>query len=142
MKVWETEILLLTLKSSYLANPANFVSPPMIFPEFFCLYLTEPEIFPTNIKPWESVRAFWSYSVRKENTIYCYIIEDNRTLTFHFIIPQCIFVIWCYLPTEFNGSLIIYNRIIRPYYQKHHNRIDGMANSASRLVADAVRKDN
>uniref|UniRef100_A0A2H1X2F7 SFRICE_026127 n=1 Tax=Spodoptera frugiperda TaxID=7108 RepID=A0A2H1X2F7_SPOFR len=29
-----------------------------------------PETFPTNIKPWKSVRAFWSYNVRKENPTY------------------------------------------------------------------------
>ncbi|XP_059056236.1 receptor expression-enhancing protein 5 isoform X1 [Achroia grisella] len=42
---------------------------------------------------------------------------------------KCVFIIWCYLPIEFNGSLIIYHRIIRPYYQKHHGRIDNMAAS-------------
>jgi hypothetical protein len=42
---------------------------------------------------------------------------------------QCIFIIWCYLPTEYNGSLVIYYRVIRPYYQKHHGRIDNIANS-------------
>ncbi|XP_013195129.1 receptor expression-enhancing protein 5 isoform X2 [Amyelois transitella] len=55
---------------------------------------------------------------------------------------KCIFVIWCFLPTDFNGSLIIYHRIIRPYYLKHHDRIDQIASSAHRLVADAVRKNN
>lgn len=33
---------------------------------------------------------------------------------------QCAFLIWCMLPTEQNGSYIIYNRIIRPYFLKHH----------------------
>ncbi|CAH0759742.1 unnamed protein product [Diatraea saccharalis] len=42
---------------------------------------------------------------------------------------KCVFVIWCYLPTDYNGSLVIYYRLIRPYYQKHHERIDNMANS-------------
>uniref|UniRef100_A0A2H1W3S5 SFRICE_026808 n=1 Tax=Spodoptera frugiperda TaxID=7108 RepID=A0A2H1W3S5_SPOFR len=32
--------------------------------------LTEPETFPKNSKPWKSVRTFWSYSARKENTTY------------------------------------------------------------------------
>ncbi|KAI5644672.1 TB2/DP1, HVA22 family domain-containing protein [Phthorimaea operculella] len=51
---------------------------------------------------------------------------------------KCIFVIWCYMPTEYNGSLIIYHRIIRPYYMKHHGRIDEVAGSAQRLVKDVV----
>uniref|UniRef100_A0A2H1VTU3 SFRICE_040550 n=1 Tax=Spodoptera frugiperda TaxID=7108 RepID=A0A2H1VTU3_SPOFR len=42
----------------------------------FVKNLTEPETFPTNVKPWKSVRAFWSYSVRKENSTYFYIIDD------------------------------------------------------------------
>lgn len=65
-----------------LANPANSVLPPMIFPLlnffsciFFAINFTVPETFPTNPKPWKSVRAFWSYSVRKENLIYFYIIR-------------------------------------------------------------------
>uniref|UniRef100_A0A2H1WLA7 SFRICE_028064 n=1 Tax=Spodoptera frugiperda TaxID=7108 RepID=A0A2H1WLA7_SPOFR len=37
--------------------------------------VAEPETFPTNAKPWKSVRAFWSYSVRKENPTYFYIID-------------------------------------------------------------------
>ncbi|XP_026316004.1 receptor expression-enhancing protein 5 isoform X2 [Hyposmocoma kahamanoa] len=55
---------------------------------------------------------------------------------------KCIFIIWCYLPTDYNGSLIIYHRLIRPYYLKNHGRIDDIANSATRLVADVVRKNN
>ncbi|KAJ8708665.1 hypothetical protein PYW08_010047 [Mythimna loreyi] len=51
---------------------------------------------------------------------------------------KCIFIIWCFMPYEYNGSLVIYNRIIRPYYQKHHDRIDDMAHTAGRLVADVI----
>uniref|UniRef100_A0A2H1VS59 SFRICE_013839 n=1 Tax=Spodoptera frugiperda TaxID=7108 RepID=A0A2H1VS59_SPOFR len=47
---------------------------------FFATNLTEPETFPTNAKPRNSVRVFWSYSVRKENPTYFYIIDiiDNK----------------------------------------------------------------
>lgn len=54
---------------------------------------------------------------------------------------KCIFVVWCFLPSDYNGSLILYHRIIRPYYQKHHSRIDNMANSATRAVTDAIVKN-
>ncbi|XP_014371443.2 receptor expression-enhancing protein 5 isoform X2 [Papilio machaon] len=54
---------------------------------------------------------------------------------------KCIFIIWCYLPTDFNGSLIIYHRILRPYYQKHHHKIDDLANSANRFVSEVVGKN-
>uniref|UniRef100_A0A2H1VLB6 SFRICE_026078 n=1 Tax=Spodoptera frugiperda TaxID=7108 RepID=A0A2H1VLB6_SPOFR len=68
-----------------LANQANSVSPPIslssgfflkFFLFFFAINLTEPVTFPTNAKPWKSVRAFWSYSVRKENPTYFYIIDS------------------------------------------------------------------
>lgn len=38
------------------------------------------------------------------------------------------------MPTEFNGSLVIYHRIIRPYYMKHHDRIDTIASSGKKYI--------
>ncbi|XP_063372024.1 receptor expression-enhancing protein 5 isoform X1 [Cydia amplana] len=52
---------------------------------------------------------------------------------------KCIFIIWCYLPGELNGSLVLYHRIIRPYYQKHHSQIDA---AASAELQDIVRNLN
>uniref|UniRef100_A0A2H1WI42 SFRICE_018145 n=1 Tax=Spodoptera frugiperda TaxID=7108 RepID=A0A2H1WI42_SPOFR len=46
-----------------------------IFLNFLAINLTEPENFPKNAKSWKSVRAFWSYSARKENPTYFYIID-------------------------------------------------------------------
>nr|CAI5839518.1 unnamed protein product [Callosobruchus analis] len=36
----------------------------------------------------------------------------------------CVFLIWLMIPTEFNGSLLLYNKIIKPYFLKHHKTID------------------
>ncbi|KAL5287848.1 REEP5 family protein [Megaselia abdita] len=33
---------------------------------------------------------------------------------------KCIFLIWCMLPIDNNGSVIIYHRLVRPYFLKHH----------------------
>ncbi|XP_063631393.1 receptor expression-enhancing protein 5 isoform X2 [Cydia splendana] len=53
---------------------------------------------------------------------------------------KCIFIIWCYLPGELNGSLILYHRIIRPYYQKHHSQIDAAASAVAKAVNKNVDK--
>ncbi|XP_018565635.1 receptor expression-enhancing protein 5-like [Anoplophora glabripennis] len=37
---------------------------------------------------------------------------------------KCLFFVWLMIPTEFNGSLVIYRRIVRPYFLKHHTVID------------------
>lgn len=28
------------------------------------------------------------------------------------------------IPTEFNGSQILYSRFVRPYFLKHHSKVD------------------
>ncbi|XP_017778383.1 PREDICTED: receptor expression-enhancing protein 5-like [Nicrophorus vespilloides] len=33
---------------------------------------------------------------------------------------KCIFMVWLMMPTELNGSIIIYNRIIRPKFLEHN----------------------
>ncbi|XP_044264659.1 receptor expression-enhancing protein 5 [Tribolium madens] len=37
---------------------------------------------------------------------------------------KCVFFVWLMIPTELNGSLILYRRIVRPYFLKHHNAVD------------------
>ncbi|KAG5876199.1 hypothetical protein JTB14_001942 [Gonioctena quinquepunctata] len=37
---------------------------------------------------------------------------------------KCIFMVWLMIPTAFNGSMILYNRIVKPYFIKHHQNID------------------
>lgn len=33
-------------------------------------------------------------------------------------------MVWLMIPTEFNGSLILYRKIVKPYFLKHHKNID------------------
>lgn len=35
---------------------------------------------------------------------------------------KCIFLVFCMAPIPQNGSVLIYNRIIRPYFLKHQGR--------------------
>ncbi|XP_018321442.1 receptor expression-enhancing protein 6 isoform X2 [Agrilus planipennis] len=49
-------------------------------------------------------------------------------------LAKCIFFIWLMLPSDFNGSLIIYTKFIRPYFLKHEGNIDEAISSASKLL--------
>uniref|UniRef100_A0A8D8WAL1 Receptor expression-enhancing protein n=2 Tax=Cacopsylla melanoneura TaxID=428564 RepID=A0A8D8WAL1_9HEMI len=49
---------------------------------------------------------------------------------------KCIFFIWCFAPIENNGSVFIYNRIIRPRFLEHESFI----NSAFTKATDSAVK--
>lgn len=34
------------------------------------------------------------------------------------------------IPTELNGSLILYKKVVRPYFLKHHNSVDDILSKA------------
>lgn len=57
---------------------------------------------------------------------------------------KCLFLIWCMLPIEQNGSKVIYMRVVRPYFLKHHaytdKLIDDVVNKAKGTV-DFLKKD-
>ncbi|KAL1110494.1 hypothetical protein AAG570_008022 [Ranatra chinensis] len=37
---------------------------------------------------------------------------------------KCIFMVWLFLPLDFNGSIFLYNNIIRPKFLKHRSDVD------------------
>ncbi|XP_067001771.1 receptor expression-enhancing protein 5 isoform X2 [Anabrus simplex] len=39
-------------------------------------------------------------------------------------LAKCLFHIWCFVPLESNGSMVIYHRIIRPKFLKHQEQVD------------------
>lgn len=41
-----------------------------------------------------------------------------------FIVFQCIFFVWCFIPIENNGSVILYNKVVRPRFLKHQGNVD------------------
>uniref|UniRef100_A0A0K8TRV3 Receptor expression-enhancing protein n=1 Tax=Tabanus bromius TaxID=304241 RepID=A0A0K8TRV3_TABBR len=59
---------------------------------------------------------------------------------------KCIFLIWCMLPVENNGSVIIYRNIVRPYFVKHHEAadkaLDDLVGKAKEVVGDVLKKAN
>ncbi len=50
---------------------------------------------------------------------------------------QCGFLIWCMMPIANNGSMFIYQRIIRPFVVKHEKTLDAAFDSATQLAKDA-----
>jgi len=53
---------------------------------------------------------------------------------------KCLFLVWLMIPTELNGSLILYKRIVRPYFLKHHNDIDETLTRVKEQVQKVTEK--
>jgi receptor expression-enhancing protein 5/6 len=55
---------------------------------------------------------------------------------------KCLFLVYCFAPMSWNGSLTIYNKLIRPFVLKHQKRIDETLNKAAgaaRTVLDEAQ---
>ncbi|CAH1173750.1 unnamed protein product [Phaedon cochleariae] len=53
---------------------------------------------------------------------------------------KCIFLVWLMIPTDFNGSLILYRRIIKPYFLQHQQSIDDVLNKAKESATKVLEK--
>lgn len=72
----------------------------------------------------------------------CIYLGTNIVLvmTFLFFFPQCAFLVWCMAPTPTNGSVLIYNRIIRPFFLKNEAKIDDVVKNLKDKASDAADK--
>ncbi|KAK1152391.1 receptor expression-enhancing protein 6 isoform X2 [Acipenser oxyrinchus oxyrinchus] len=41
---------------------------------------------------------------------------------------KCLFLLWCMAPVAWNGSQILYNRLVRPFFLKHQASVDSVVN--------------
>ncbi|XP_066259504.1 receptor expression-enhancing protein 5 isoform X2 [Euwallacea similis] len=57
-------------------------------------------------------------------------------------LTKCVFMVWLMIPSDFNGSLAIYNKIVRPYFLKHHNTIDETLNKVKEQVNKVTEKSD
>lgn len=83
----------------------------------------------------------------------CEFFSDLLLSWFPFYwLAKCMFLVWCFLPLSWNGSDVIYNRVIRPAFMKHQKEIDNvmskvtdkvneLADTATKVAADAVKGD-
>ncbi|RXM93788.1 Receptor expression-enhancing protein 6 [Acipenser ruthenus] len=44
---------------------------------------------------------------------------------------KCLFLLWCMAPVAWNGSQILYNRLVRPFFLKHQASVDSVVNELS-----------
>jgi receptor expression-enhancing protein 5/6 len=51
---------------------------------------------------------------------------------------KCLFLMFCMVPTKWNGSLMIYNQIIKPLFLKHQTKIDKGLAKASAIAGEVV----
>lgn len=51
---------------------------------------------------------------------------------------KCLFLLWCMAPISWNGSQIIYTRIVRPVFLKHEATVDHMVNDLSGKAMSAA----
>ena len=49
-------------------------------------------------------------------------------------------MIYCFAPAKWNGSLTIYNRVIRPIVLKYESRIDNILNRAENLAKEGFEE--
>jgi len=83
----------------------------------------------------------------------CEFFSDLLLSWFPFYwLAKCLFLVWCFLPVSWNGSDIIYQRVVRPFFMKHQQGIDKVMNrvtekieevadQAGRVAGDAIKHD-
>jgi receptor expression-enhancing protein 5/6 len=55
-------------------------------------------------------------------------------------LAKCVFLIWCFAPVASNGTNVIYFRIVRPLFLKHHGQVDGFVGKAAEGVSNLINK--
>ncbi|KAF3845272.1 hypothetical protein F7725_008435, partial [Dissostichus mawsoni] len=57
---------------------------------------------------------------------------------------KCLFLIWCMAPVTWNGSDMLYKRVIRPFFLKHQAAMDTMVSDLSakaKNITESVTKE-
>ncbi|XP_060783540.1 receptor expression-enhancing protein 6-like isoform X2 [Neoarius graeffei] len=52
---------------------------------------------------------------------------------------KCVFLIWCMAPVSWNGSQLIYTRVVRPFFLKHEATLDTMVKDLSGKAKSAAQ---
>ncbi|XP_031517825.1 receptor expression-enhancing protein 6-like [Papio anubis] len=51
---------------------------------------------------------------------------------------QCAFLLFCMAPRPWNGALMLYQRVVRPLFLRHHGAVDRIVNNLSGRALDAA----
>jgi receptor expression-enhancing protein 5/6 len=57
-----------------------------------------------------------------------------------YFLAKCGFLVWCMLPMENNGSVVIYHRLIKPFVKKHETAIDSAFKTTQQLAGEVASK--
>lgn len=52
--------------------------------------------------------------------------------------PQCAFLLFCMIPGPWNGAHMLYHRVIRPLFLKHHEAVDNVMRDLSGRALDVA----
>uniref|UniRef100_A0A3B1K9A8 Receptor expression-enhancing protein n=1 Tax=Astyanax mexicanus TaxID=7994 RepID=A0A3B1K9A8_ASTMX len=52
---------------------------------------------------------------------------------------KCVFLLWCMAPVTWNGSQIIYTRLVRPFFLKHEAAFDSVVKDLSGKAKSAAQ---
>ncbi|KAJ8682385.1 hypothetical protein QAD02_018177 [Eretmocerus hayati] len=53
-------------------------------------------------------------------------------------LAKCLLYIWLMVPTEYNGSLVLYRRVIRPRFLQYSPSVDSMLSNAQKATMKAA----
>ncbi|XP_075216095.1 receptor expression-enhancing protein 5-like isoform X2 [Lycorma delicatula] len=71
-------------------------------------------------------------------------IEYPTDLLLHWFpfywLVKCVFFVWCFVPLENNGSVIIYHKVIRPIFLQHEEGIDNALSNMAACATKAISK--
>ncbi|XP_018517664.1 receptor expression-enhancing protein 6 [Lates calcarifer] len=51
---------------------------------------------------------------------------------------KCLFLLWCMAPMSWNGSQVIYNKVVRPVFLRHEATVDNMVSNLSGKAMSAA----
>uniref|UniRef100_A0A672PXB7 Receptor expression-enhancing protein n=1 Tax=Sinocyclocheilus grahami TaxID=75366 RepID=A0A672PXB7_SINGR len=57
-----------------------------------------------------------------------------------YFLGKCAFLVWCMAPTPSNGSILLYTRIIRPFFLKNEAKIDNVMKDITDKASETADK--
>ncbi|XP_064197059.1 receptor expression-enhancing protein 6-like isoform X1 [Anguilla rostrata] len=55
-----------------------------------------------------------------------------------YYIAKCVFLLWCMAPVSWNGSNVVYHRLVRPFFLEHQATLDKVVNDLSSKAKSAA----
>ncbi|KAJ8270129.1 hypothetical protein GJAV_G00110680 [Gymnothorax javanicus] len=55
-----------------------------------------------------------------------------------YYMAKCVFLLWCMAPVSWNGSHIVYHRVIRPFFLEHQATMDNVVNDLGSKAKSAA----